>query len=58
MQAFPLAASGTRSITAGVNTASMHQQRSGFQFFYASLVCLLDAALTLLDLSFSSTLLQ
>ena len=29
MQAFPLAASGTWSITAGVNTASMHQQRSG-----------------------------
>jgi len=36
----------------------MHQQRSGFQFFYASLVCLLDAALTLLDISFSSTLLS
>ena len=29
MQARPLAASGTRSITAGVKTASKHQQRSG-----------------------------
>ena len=28
-QAFPLDASGTRSITAGVKTASKHQQRSG-----------------------------
>jgi hypothetical protein len=36
----------------------MHQRRSGFKLFYASLICLLDAALTLLDLSFSSTLLQ
>jgi hypothetical protein len=30
IQAFPLAASGTYSITVGVKTASMHQQRSGF----------------------------
>ena len=29
MQALPLAASGTCPITAGVKTASMHQQRSG-----------------------------
>jgi len=30
MQALPLAASGTLSITAGLKTVSMHQQRSGF----------------------------
>ena len=29
MQALPCACSGTRSITAGVKTASTHQQRSG-----------------------------
>jgi hypothetical protein len=29
MQALPFAESGTCSITAGENTASMHQQRSG-----------------------------
>jgi hypothetical protein len=29
MQALPFADSGTCSITAGVKTASMHQQRSG-----------------------------
>jgi len=29
MQALPLAESGTCSITAGENTASMHQHRSG-----------------------------
>jgi hypothetical protein len=33
MQALPFADSGTFAITAAVKTASMHQQRAGFELF-------------------------